>query len=117
MGNAIISRRETGGQLTENNGKVWTRSKSALTGGHINFATYGNGRWVSGNYDGLFYSDNNGKTWTASDVTESCDSVIYANGVWIAYSDHASDLYYSANGKNWTKIVLTSEKSQSNERV
>lgn len=45
MRNAIISRRETGGQLTENNGKFWTLPKSAHTGGHINFTTYGNGRW------------------------------------------------------------------------
>ena len=112
MGSAIISRRDYSGKSTENNGKVWTRSTSALSGGNINFATYGNGRWVSANYDGIFYSDNNGKTWVASNVTESCDSAIYENGQWIAFPNYYAYLYYSTDGKIWTQIVLSSEKSR-----
>ena len=43
----------------------------------------------------------NGKKWTKSNSINTCSTIKYADGLWVASSINVG-IYYSTNGKDWT---------------
>lgn len=92
----------------------WTGSSSGYEkSGRVLY--YNNGIWVMGggvdtrNRSGLSWSTD-GKTWTAGTGTGissvTFNSIYYGNGTWVAGGDNNS-IYYSSDGKSWTKTSST----------
>ena len=85
------------------NGTEWTQSD--LTTVACSGVHYGNGIWVAGTDNGLYYSTT-GKSWTQSNVTSgTCYGICYANGLWVASNNTVSNkVCYSTDGITWTGI-------------
>lgn len=84
--------------------KTWAQSN--ITSGTFYSVYYGNGIWVAGSSDGLYYSTD-GMTWTQSNVTGvEFYSVYCGNSIWVAGSN-GSGLYYSEDGRTWVQSNTT----------
>lgn len=96
------------GAYYSDDGKVWTKSSTSLSG---NCVTHDDGLWViGGSSSGLFYSEN-GKTWTQSNITSGTFYyVTHQTGLWVAGG--STGIYYSDDGKTWTLSNITANNQR-----
>ena len=77
-------------------------------------ATYGNGKFITSNYNKMLYSTD-GKNWTAgsNQFTPYVLSIAYGNGKFVAaglnavygnVTTYRGEMAYSIDGKNWTSV-------------
>ena len=86
-------------------GIVWLGSNLSNQSMYTSSLAHGNGLWVAGTENGLYYSED-GKTWTQSNITAgSFGAVAHGNGLWVA--GFGNGLYYSEDGKTWTQSNIT----------
>lgn len=123
---------EKGGLYYSTNGKVWTQS--SITNKGITAICKGNGVFVCATYsNGLYYSID-GRTWTASNISNSfgiSSSIIsvqiaFKNGLFVTclnnrhYNYTGTDIrgiYYSTDGKNWTKGTTVTVTTNANYEI
>lgn len=94
-----------------------TWSTGNISTAQTNSFNYANGIWEMTNENGIYHSSD-GKTWTISNITESCDSILNAGGIWCAGTAHyttststATKIFYSQNGMDWTEVIIEARVS------
>lgn len=71
--------------------------------------TYGNGRFIATGNTGFCASSEDGQTWTKLNTnlgSVSVDRCVYGNGKFVIST--SGTIYTSADGANWTEIVMKS---------
>lgn len=74
----------------------------------VNTLTYGNGRFIATGNTGFCASSEDGRTWTKLNAnlgSVSADRCVYGNGKFVISA--SGRIYTSADGANWTEIVMT----------
>lgn len=106
----VYSVQASEGLLYSEDGKNWNNSNCTIPARSIN---YGNGLWIaclSSNIHGPIAYSEDGKNWSYSDFGTNAtfygDYAFYANNMWVCSTEKG--LYYSTNGKSWTKCTLAS---------
>lgn len=87
-------------------------SPSTYFNPNLHCITYGNGRWISPNYNNtlFYYSTNNGATWTEATHNSGTWNVIaYGGNKFVIITDSATNIgEYSTDGVTWTQFTFPS---------
>ncbi|WP_304726897.1 hypothetical protein [uncultured Alistipes sp.] len=86
---------------------TWSTKKSIGTTS-VRTLTYGNGRFIATGIGGFCASSEDGQTWTKLNANlgnVSADCCVYGNGKFMISA--SGRIYTSADGANWTEIVMT----------
>lgn len=107
-GSIIVLALDWGHLYTSENGVNWTKRVTGLENTTRTFLdlAYGNGMWVALAKGGNVLTSPDGINWTKQEQSNTFNSLVYAEGKWLAGSSSDIPMFTSTDGINWSPISV-----------